>query len=875
MNSTRRNGPIMTTLSRPTRRSPRLWAAAWVATVAMLGPALRSDAAALSLPLLSASEPGPAPGPSAARSLLSAAVRVGETARHPGPAAAPQLWQVPLAFEPADEHAPADADFAARGPGYSVFVGSGGALLALQDRASRAVQADPADAGSDSNSDSDSDSASTLRHRRATAGSAPGTSRLVRLRWDGARSDLEAVAEAPLSGRIHRLRGSDPHLWQTGLQPHGRVRYRNLYPGIDVAYYGHGRELEYDLIVAPGAEASTARLRFDGVQSMTVDDHGNLRLGAGDRELVQRRPVAYQDGPRGRKPVAAAYRVEADGAVGLQVGDYDRSRPLVIDPVLSYATFIGGTGFDQCWDVAVDALGSAFVTGETESPAYTHLRILSTNAFRTNYQGGLANVAGDAFVAKLTPDGTGVEWFTYLGGKDLDTAFTISLAPGGEPVVGGFTTSTNFPLSPGAYQTQVLGVTNKYTGRAPLEAFITRLTADGSAIAASTLYGGTGEEQVLDLALLPGGGVVAVGSTTSSNLPVTGSAAQRVYGGNTDGFVAVFGPGLTSLVAATYLGGSGRDSAEGVALDATAGLAHVVGITASTNFPVKAAIQTALGGLNDAWVAGFSLADLANDYATYLGGSYDDFGYRAAVAPAPAGGLWIVGETGSTNFPIAASLQSTNAGLTDGFLARLSDDGRSLVMATYFGGSLDDALWDVAIDETGGINVAGLANSTSVPGLSTNSLQATNAGLADLVIARLALDGTLASTFYGSVGDELAYGAAVDGAGGLYLAGRARSVVFPVSSTNVAQPLFGGDRADGFVLKIAREPALSADLTATGVEVSWPGPNPGFVLESAALNGGAGVWTREASPVALAAGRHVVRLPSAATNCLFRLRWER
>lgn len=359
--------------------------------------------------------------------------------------------------------------------------------------------------------------------------------------------------------------------------------------------------------------------------------------------------------------------------------------------------------------------------------------------------------------------------------------------------------------------------------------FVTRLTADGSGIVASTLFGGTGEEQVIDLALLPDGGILAVGTTTSSNFPVTAGAIQPVYAGNTDGFVAVFGPGLTSLLAATYFGGSSRDSAEGVALDLTANVAHVVGITASTNFPVKAAIQDTLGGLNDAWAAGFALGDLANAYATYLGGSYDDFGYRAALAP--AGDLWIAGETASTNFPVVASLQSTNAGLTDGFLARLSNDGRTLVMATYFGGTLDDSLWDVAIDGAGAIHVAGLANSTSVPCFSTNSLQATNAGLADLVIAQLAPDGTLTSTYYGSVGDELAYAAAVDGAGGLYLTGRARSVVFPVSSTNVAQPTFGGGLSDGFVLKIAREPALSAALTAAGVEAP-PGPDPTRVSSS-------------------------------------------
>ncbi len=358
---------------------------------------------------------------------------------------------------------------------------------------------------------------------------------IVGIRFDGARLDVSPRVEQELPGLIHRLVGSNPQNWKTGLRSHGRVVYPQVFPGVDIAYHGKGRELEFDFIVAPGADPGRARMRFDWIRSWRVDDAGDLHLETGSGTLVQRRPEAYQNGPEGRVGVPVGYALNTDGSLGFRLGEYDSGRTLVIDPILSYATFLGGDGFDQCWDIQVDEAGFAFVVGETESVQFPGLRVVSTNAFQTNYQGGLVSVAGDAFVAKLPPDGASFEWFTYLGGSDLDGAIALALGTGGEPVVVGFTTSTNFPLTRNAYQSVLGGTTNEYTNRKPLEAFVARLRSDGSGLVMSTLYGGDGEDQALDVVLSADQSPIIVGSTTSTNLPMVGAGAVEPLAGRGTG----------------------------------------------------------------------------------------------------------------------------------------------------------------------------------------------------------------------------------------------------------------------------------------------------------------------------------------------------
>jgi hypothetical protein len=219
-------------------------------------------------------------------------------------------------------------------------------------------------------------------------------------------------------------------------------------------------------------------------------------------------------------------------------------------------------------------------------------------------------------------------------------------------------------------------------------------------------------------------------------------------------------------------------------------------------------------------------------------------------------------------------LQSTNAGSADGFLSRLSRNGATLEFSTYLGGTFTDALWDVSADPTGNIHFTGESFSATFPGITTNVLQSANGGLSDVVIGRLAADGALYTSFFGSAGEDLGYGIATDTAGNAYLTGRTRSPAFPIGSTNVAQAAYGGGVSDGFVLKVTHEPELVAALAGEAIEVSWPSPNPQFVLETAPSIPREAAWTPANSEIEIIDGRHRARLPMAASNLLFRLRWD-
>lgn len=808
----------------------------------------------------------PVTGSHAGGALLSATTRAGTGLSDAGRGRG-EAWRLPLAFEPAAAGAPRGADFLARGPGYQVFVGSAGALLALS--------------GAETKADPSHSATPSRPSRQARSGSvdnpASAPLRLVHVRFEGARDSVTPVTEAPLPGRVHRLIGSDPAAWQRHLSPQSRVRYPGVYSGVDVVYYGSGRELEYDFVFAPGASPDLARLRFEGVKSVEMDSQGQLLLDTGRGVLVQRAPVAYQESASGRNRVEVRYVSREDGSVGFGVGDYDARRPLVIDPILSYATLLGGLGFDECWDVAVDAAGAAYVVGETESASFTNIHLATTNVLQARYQGGLDNVAGDAFVGKLAPDGSSFEWLTYLGGSDLETAFTLALGSGGEPIVGGFTSSTNFPVSTNGWLRQLPGTTNRFTLRRPLAGFVTRLKSDGSGLVASTLLGGDGEDQILDLAVFGDGSVVVAGSTTSSNFPVTAGAFQSAFGGVRDGFVARFSPDLSTLQSATYLGGSGWDSAEGLALNEAAGTLLVAGITFSTNLPVQAALQSTNAGGADVLLAGLRVADGGADFLTYLGGEDSDFAYRASLDA--SGATWVVGQTFSDDFPAVGGIQSTNAGGGDGFAIRVAPGGQSLAYGTFLGGPFEDGLWDVAAGSSGVVHFAGFSFSSVFTGIVTNtSLQGTNAGGSDAVIGRLTASGDLTATYYGGTGDEIAYSVAVDTAGSQYVAGRARTVAFPVSSTNVAQAVFGGGRADGFVMKLSDPPTLAVARVPAGLQLSWPAPNSGYLVETAGAATVAGSeavaesWTVESVPVVVQQGRHTVTLPVSSTERVYRLR---
>lgn len=748
--------------------------------------------------------------------------------------------QVPLAFEPGV----APWRFTARGDGYLIGLAGHETLLVLRE---------PANA------------------RRGAAARAERRSHAVRLRLEGARSDAPWTTGAPQPGRLHRLLGNDPTAWERGLATAGRVRWHEVYPGIDAVYRGHGRQLEYDFIVAPGADPAQVRLRFDGAHVAGLGAGGALRLVTGGHELWQHQPVAWQDLPAGRQPVTAEYALDEDGAVRFALGSYDPRHELVIDPVLSYATFLGSTGNDQVWDVALaDDTGALVIVGETESLQFPTNLFPQNGVFQTNWAGGYLGAGGDAFVARLNATGTAYEWFTYLGGNDIDAAYSVAVEPDGTIAVAGFTSSTNFPATAGAWQTNITGPAITDTPRHQLDGFITRLSADGSQLAASTYLGGDLADQIIQLRLAQGGDLLVAGQTSSTNLPVTPGALQPAYGGGTnDAFVSRLSRDLKTLIGSTYFGGPASESAESLALAAD-GSVLITGYTGSaTNFPLQLPLQATNAGGFDAMLARLDPQLTSLLFATYLGGSGDDFAYR--VITRADGRIVIAGETFSTNFPVTPGApQSTNNSFLDGFLTAFEPDLSAAAWSTYYGGNADDTVWSLVADADNRLVAALATSSTIIAGVTTNSLQPGLAGEVDVLLARFTAGGAIEyATYYGGFGEEVPYGLVLDTAGSAYVGGRTRSFDLLVS-TNAAQASYGGNQTDGFVFKFSFDPVLlAARLVTGGVEVSWLAPNPDFQLQGSPLPGLA--FQPVTNPPSISNGRYRLLLPAEGGGAAFRL----
>ena len=630
------------------------------------------------------------------------------------------------------------------------------------------------------------------------------------LRLENARTPQTAEGLNAQPGAVNYLIGKDPQQWQRDVHVYGKVRYREVYAGIDIEYYGTSRQLENDFIVKPGANPEAIRLAVEGALEMRIDKEGSLVLLAGSGRLTWHRPRVYQHRYGAMVPIEARYVLLDRNHVGFRVGGYDPAVDLTIDPVLTYSsllghagndsgkhvavdgdgniyitghttsakmpvtsgafqssaggtlsgttfssgdafvmkfdpvrnrmvylTYIGGSGNDAGLGVAVDASGSAYITGMTESADFpaTASAVQPKYASPTDSTATIGTI-GDAFVAKLSPDGSRLVYATYLGGKQRDLGWSIALDAAGNAYVAGQTLSSNFPVTSGAMQTSYRG-----GGRIGLlggDAFVTKLNATGTALVYSTYLGGSGDERALGIAVDPAGNAYVTGSTTSANFPVTAGGFQTAYGGASaqrvpyfgDAFLVKLNPAGAALLYGTFLGGSGDDAGTGIAVDA-AGNAYVAGMTLSRNFPAtRGAFQTIYAGsgapnpiaAGDAFIAKFNAAGTSLVYATLLGGSSDDA--ATSIAIDAAGNAAITGFTLSKDFPTTADArQSKYAGAGgqfllqtgDAFVAKVNPSGNALIYASYLGGSGDDAGLGIALGGGGAMFVTGVSVSSDFP----------------------------------------------------------------------------------------------------------------------------------------------------------------
>jgi len=678
--------------------------------------------------------------------------------------------KLPYTFEANGGQVDAAVKFLARGPGYSLFLTPGEAVLSLHTK-----EPNPASRPRPGARPEPLPAPTSAAAPQPTAAATPPA--VLRLSLVGANPEPVVRGEAALPGKVNYLRGKDPAAWRTGLSTYAKVRYENVYPGVDLVYYGTQGQLEYDLVLAPGADPTVIRLAFAGADRVRLDDTGNLVLSLGEQQVVQHTPRVYQERNGERTPVPTRYVLADNQQVGLAIGDYDGSRALVIDPVLVYSSYLGGNNADYGMDIAVDGAGNAYLTGTTWSTDFpTH------QALQPDFGGGRL----DSFVVKLSADGTTLVYASYLGGSGRDKGIGIAVDGAGNAYLTGETGSIDFPTRH-AVQPDA----------AWIDAFVVKLSADGATLVYATYLGGNSIDRGAGIAV-DGAGNAYVTGVTYDDFP-TRHALQPEPGGGADAFVTKLSAEGT-VVYSTYLGGTKWDAGEDIAVDG-AGNAYVTGNTFSTDFPTRLALQPGFGGEFDAFVAKLSVDGATLVYATYLGG--DDLDNGAGIAVDGAGNAYLTGYTWSIDFPTRQALQPGLGGSTDAFIAKLSADGATLVYASYLGGNATDQGSDIAVDSAGNAYLTGYTLSTDFPthqGLLTNiDLW----GSIDAFVAKLSADGAMLAyaTYLGGSSYDSGEGIAVDGAGNAYVTGATDSTDFP---TRLAlQPDFGGGENDGFVAKLA------------------------------------------------------------------------
>jgi len=614
-----------------------------------------------------------------------------------------------------------------------------------------------------------------------------GSSSPVTMTLAGANPHARKNALWPLPGRVHYLVGSDRSQWRTNLPTCAKVEYENVYRGIDVVYYGAVRRLEHDFIVAPGADPKTIALQFEGAGEATIDRSGDLIVG----DLRFQKPSVYQQVGERRRSVDGRFALRGRNRIGFDIGAYDATRPLVIDPVVVFSTKLGGADGDAGWAVATDESGAVYVTGDAASADFPR-----ANAIQRKSAGST-----DVFVTKLSADGSRILYSTYLGGSQADVGYGIAVDRSGNTYVTGDTRSSDFPL--------VNALQRSYGGTS--DVFVAKLSADGSLLLHSTYVGGGGGERGLGIAADATGNAYVAGYTNSREFPTVNAVQSAFGGGDADGFVFKLNPAGSAFVYSTYLGGAAvrPELATSIAVDGSDN-AYVTGFTNSRDFPTLKPIQP-FRGPTDAFVAKLSPAG-ALVYSTHIGGGADD--EAMAVAVDKAGSAYIAGHTESLDFPATAGAYRTKCVSVsvkiaigdictggDAFVAKITPDGSALAYATYIEGTRFEVGRAIAIDTAGNAYVAGLTNSPDFP--MVNAVQSTYGGGAfDAFALKLSPAGSALaySTYLGGNDDDGGYGIAVDPAGNAVVTGYVASADFPLK--NQLHRTAGRER-DVFVTKIS------------------------------------------------------------------------
>ena len=638
--------------------------------------------------------------------------------------------------------------------------------------------------------------AKSFSHSKKIAPATEMQSHALKVTFIGANVHPAITAEEPASAISNYFIGNQPDAWQTHVANYQKIRYHNIYDGIDLIYYGNGKRLEYDFVVHPNADPSVIRIQYDGAEeALRLAEDGSVAIATSVGLMNEMKPVVYQTG-RMKKEIAARWQVVGDNELQFALGEYDRSQTLYIDPIL-HSTFVGGSGNDESYNMAVDQYGYILIVGQTTSSNYP----TKAGAYDVSFNGaGGNNNWGDVFVTQLAPAGALV-YSTFLGGSKGEAGLGIFIDANRHAIITGSTSSSDYPTTASAFDRTFNGGSS--------DVFVTRLNANGSGLWFSTYLGGSSAETGTAIARDTGGNNYLVGYTNSNDFPTTTGAYDQTYNGasvaDDDVFVAKLNAGGTALVYSTFIGGSGTEHGMDMALGAN-GFVYVTGMTTASDFPTTPGAYDVSfnGGAQDGYVTKLNAAGSALLYSTFLGGSEaecDD----ASIAIDANANAYIVGNTTSADFPTtsgAFDVSYNGAGgknWGDVFVTKINAAGSGLIYGTFVGGSGDDEALNMALDRLGNVHFTGMTTSTNYP-IILGAVDSTFNGGTDVMVTKLNANGALLSysTFVGGSGDDRAEGIAVDFNGYTYIAGFTASTNYPTTA-GALDASFNGGSNDAFV----------------------------------------------------------------------------
>jgi hypothetical protein len=759
-----------------------------------------------------------------------------------------EYGNLPLSFEANRGQTDKQVKFISRGSGYSLFLTRDAAVLELNKPVDPQTLPKPSTKGT-------------------------GKTDVIRMELAGSnrRTSRQVLGENQFPGRTNYFPASDPSTWHTNVPTYAKVRYSGIYPGVDLVYYGNQRQLEYDFVVAPGAGARAIRLRFAGARKLELTPEGDLEVIAANGSIAFHKPIVYQNQNGQHKPVDGSFTLAANNTVGFTLGNYNDLMPLVIDPVLAYSTYLGGTSTDQGFAIAADSTGAAYITGETTSSNFP----TTAGSYQPKQNnGGYGYSSSEVFVTKLSANGASLVYSTYMG-NGTNHGRGIAIDSAGDAYITGFT-GGGFPSTSRSFQPSNAGA---------YDAFVTKLNPTGSSLIYSTFLGSSSNDYGAAIAIDANGNAFVAGTTTCqyycNAFPVTTGAFQVSPQSGESTFVARLNSDGSKLAYSTLLGGTGSsnnnlpngsgDGATAIALDAEDN-AYVTGFAGSTNFPttpgafqiVNNTAKDATPGYNP-FVTKINPKGTELIYSTYIGGSgtYDSahslsyFDYSNAIAVDAEGNATIAGTTGSANFPVTAgAYQPTNneiasGGYNTGFVTKINPTGTALVYSTYLGGADgSENINGLALDKFANAYVTGGTYATTFP-ITKGAYQTQNNGSANLAqvpfLTKLNPSGTALaySTYFGGSDGDFANAVTLDSSGNVYLTGQTQSTDFPVTSgafqstNNTNSPDF-----TAFVAKLTLPTTASVpDATTTTVTSSASPQTSGQPVTITATVTGVGTTT--------------------------------